>query len=57
MKRTITAVLILAFGAVGLTGCDDGPSRMEICLNAGGSWFNSLGGTRCEMPGYEGDKE
>lgn len=57
MKRTIAAALVLAFGAVGLTGCDDGPSQMEICLNAGGSWFNTIGGTRCEMPGCEGEEK
>ena len=65
MKRTIAAALVLAYGAVGLTGCDDRPARMTederyvACVDNGGSWIEDNDAwshsSSCVMPGCEGD--
>ena len=68
MKRTIAAALVLAFGAVGLTGCDDETSqhmtndeKYVACLENGGSWIEDNDAwshsSSCVMPDYEGEEK
>ena len=62
MKRVISAALVLAFGAVGLTGCEEIKSQrermFETCIKSGGSWIDR--GARkaeCILPDYEGEEK
>ena len=60
MKRAVVAALVLAFGAVGLTGCELPVNQKErqfkACIEAGGSWVtHTFRSAECILPDYEGD--